>query len=82
MQTAVSVDGRKRMAELALPQPLLLTGPSDNDIRHRTLVPGEQSDEHEPVHVLRLFLQSVLGIQRTSRSSGTSAARLVAEVAA
>ena len=35
--TAVSVESCKRVAELALPQPVLLAGPSDNVIRRRTL---------------------------------------------
>ena len=35
--TAVSVESCKRLAELALPQPVLLTGSSDNVIRRCTL---------------------------------------------
>ena len=36
-ETAVSVDGHECMAELALTQPVLRTGPSDNVIKRRTM---------------------------------------------
>ena len=37
VETADSVDGHKCIPELALPQPVLHTGPSDNVISRHTL---------------------------------------------